>query len=355
MILVRPKAFPLDRPVGCPRPATKAVPDVASKLHRLGDDGIVLDGLFTDIVGCAEEEWCLLVDEVADDNCTPSPCYCGRAAGPRYKWGEILHNCNGDLGRDDDIGLGFTLLAKYFSELAGIISGVARRGVITPACQTTFAAITLAMRKPRGTLAAAICEGSPKWAWRCAGAGYLAVVDQAAIPKLKEWAAEAKESARVRRKKAAAVIEAKWRQWVDEQLANGAGALHRITKRQSLTVDEAVATAHGPSMKIADVLGSDRAVWAAIWGKFNDSAHAPWRTDFDPNASWVATLPRLTAEDLKAAARKFKRRTQLGCDSVHPRAVGWLSNDLLEAIADFFMVLEKKGIWPRAVGTILMS
>ena len=121
MILVRPKAFPLDRPVGCPRLAKKTVPDVACKLGVLADAGLVLDDLFTDILGCAEEEWCLLCDEVIDDSCTPSPSYCGRAAGPRYKWGQILHNCDGSLGRNDDTGLGLTLLAKYFSELAGIL------------------------------------------------------------------------------------------------------------------------------------------------------------------------------------------------------------------------------------------
>ena len=218
-----------------------------------------------------------------------------------------------------------------------------------------FAAITLAIRKPRGVLAVAICEESPKWAWRCAEAGSLVVLDNAAIPKLKEWGAEARERAVARRRKSAADAAAKWRHWVDEQLAKGAGALHRFTKRQGLNADEAVATVNGPSLKISDVLSSDRAVWAPIWGKFDGSARAPWRTDFDPNASWVATLPRLTAGDLKAASSKFKRRTGLGCDSVHPRTIGWLSDNLLNALADFFVVLENKGIWPSAVRTILMA
>ena len=119
MILVRPKAFPLDKPIGCPRPAKKTVPDVACKLDMVDDAGVALDDLFTDIAGCAEEEWCLLCDEVIDDSSTPSSSYCGRAAGPRYKWDQILHNCDGSLGRSDDVGLGLTLLCEILQGTRG--------------------------------------------------------------------------------------------------------------------------------------------------------------------------------------------------------------------------------------------
>ena len=92
--------------------------------------------------------------------------------------------------------------------------------------------------------------------------------------------------------------------------------MHRYTKRQCLVAGEVVAVDLGPSAKLSDILASDRTAWADLWEKFKDSA-APWRTDFNPAASWVATLPRLGAEGLEQASKKFKKRNGLGCDSVH--------------------------------------
>ena len=95
--------------------------------------------------------------------------------------------------------------------------------------------------------------------------------------------------------------------------------------------------------------------WATILEKFRGTASALWRASFIPKDAWVASLPRLTAGDLRAAARKFKRRTGLGCDSIHPCALGWLSDVLSGALADFFMCLESKGAWPAAIRTILLA
>ena len=105
-------------------------------------------------------------------------------------------------------------------------------------------------------------------------------------------------------------------EWVEEQLANGAGALHRYTKRQCLVAGEVVVADFGPSAKLSDILANDRTLWASVWEKFKDSAGAPWRTNFNPAAPWVATLPRLGAEGLKQAAKKFKKRTGI--------SLGWV-------------------------------
>ena len=77
----------------------------------------------------AEEEWCSMCDKIGDDE-EPDPRFWGRAAGPKYKWGQVLPRCDGSLGRNDDVGLGLSYLARLLSEMAAIISSVARRGFI---------------------------------------------------------------------------------------------------------------------------------------------------------------------------------------------------------------------------------
>jgi hypothetical protein len=200
----------------------------------------------------------------------------------------------------------------------------------------------------------------------------------------------------------------RWKQRVDEQLKAGAGALHRFTKRQDLVIDEAAAVHDGldpPSLhrsrptalvgipqntapagdphslpalavglppkwgrergcpqstphlsgSLHDTLGCDKDAWEQIWRTHAGSAKAPWREGFDPNAAFVATLPKITVEDLRAAAKTFKRRTSLGGDSTHPRACGWLSDEVLQGWADLMMNLELVGIRPAQVSIKLMA
>ena len=45
----------------------------------------------------------------------------------------------------------------------------------------------------------------------------------------------------------------------------------------------------------------------------------------------------------------------MGCDSLRPRWISWLTDDLLEGYARLFNVLESRGIWPTAVQTLLVA
>ena len=66
-------------------------------------------------------------------------------------------------------------------------------------------------------------------------------------------------------------------------------------------------------------------------------------------------MPPLTSQVLRSAAKTFKRRIGLGCDSVHPRAFAWLSDAALQGIADLLTAIEELGFWPGTIGHILIA
>ena len=58
---------------------------------------------------------------------------------------------------------------------------------------------------------------------------------------------------------------------------------------------------------------------------------------------------------LREAARTFKRRTGLGCDSIHPRTFGWLTDSALAGVASLLESVEQLGFWPQAIAHILIA
>ena len=54
------------------------------------------------------------------------------------------------------------------------------------------------------------------------------------------------------------------------------------------------------------------------------------------------------------AARTYKERTGLGCDDFRPRWLGWLSTELLSALAGLLMAIEGIGLWPAQLQGILV-
>ena len=56
-----------------------------------------------------------------------------------------------------------------------------------------------------------------------------------------------------------------------------------------------------------------------------------------------------------SAAKTFKSRTGLGCDSAHPRKFGWLSEEVLLGLASLLTMIEDSGIWPEQVSVILIA
>ena len=100
-------------------------------------------------------------------------------------------------------------------------------------------------------------------------------------------------------------------------------------------------------------IDSDREAWKNIWERFKDEAQAPWREQ--AAFHWAAELPRLTGADIARSAKTFRKSTGLGCDTLRPRWLCWLSGELLDVFARFLTAIEKLGRWPDLISVLLIS
>ncbi len=105
-------------------------------------------------------------------------------------------------------------------------------------------------------------------------------------------------------------------EWCKEALSNGAGLAHRWTQVPVEWRPEEVECRRGveagsttnPDALVQHELGK----WAELWRPPGGSQRKP---------RWGPTrhLPRPLVKDVRAAAKKFKKKTKLGVDGIHPR------------------------------------
>ena len=103
------------------------------------------------------------------------------------------------------------------------------------------------------------------------------------------------------------------------------------------------------------MLLNDLRAWREVWHKYDRLAAAPWRGAPICDISWAAPLEEITVEDLISVAPTYRRRTGLGVDCFHPRWFAWLSRPVLEGFVMLLQTLERLGLWPDQVMTILIA
>ena len=86
--------------------------------------------------------------------------------------------------------------------------------------------------------------------------------------------------------------------------------------------------------------------WAALWQE-NCDYDIPWPQD-------IPSLPPLTAQKIRDAAKSFPPDTGVGVDNIAPRALTRLSDEALQSLADILNALERHGTWTAAMGPILV-
>ena len=231
----------------------------------------------------------------------------------QYKWGHVIPPTAEECGRADGFSLGLLWLERRLLELAGILAK-GSRAVVPLAARQQWVIITAVLSRPAGPLAALVESTKDPWQWIALAAGSLALGDTFAVPALRQWAALARAALKARADDTSRASSAGWRKWVQEQLREGAGALHRFVERGVIAPDQAVGcpSDHGPSLSLQNVVDSDKESWSRTWNVFQDSATAPWRDYVDPDANGVERLPPLTATILAEASTTFRRRTSLG-------------------------------------------
>ena len=84
---------------------------------------------------------------------------------------------------------------------------------------------------------------------------------------------------------------------------------------------------------------------------FKETASAPWRLARVDD--WAMARP--TFEEVRRGGASFKENTSVGACSVRPRWLGLLSDELIEIWIDLLMPVERRGMWPSAVITVLVN
>ena len=327
LFLKRPKPLPLDRPAGClakeGERACQVTLDMA--IEATAEQRVPLDAALGETLRVAEAEWC----DIAGFDIPRQQRCVGRGRAPVLKMLPVIPPMPGQgMSRTDDVGLGLNLLLNCWNEMVGILSRSRSTGYVSQAARKRWAAITVQMRSPSGLIAfAAECDS--RWRWKCVSAGLLVAEDFGAIEVLKCVAAEAKTSLQERCKRLSSTARSSWKEWVEEQWQIGAVALHRFTRREDIAPETIIYCPYLPSLALEDRLHAAKEEWAAIWLRFQGVAEAHWRKCPEQLLERSAVLPPLIAQMLRDAAKTFKRRTGLRCDSIHPRSVGWLSDAAL--------------------------
>ena len=125
-----------------------------------------------------------------------------------------------------------------------------------------------------------------------------------------------------------------WKAFVDHQLSCGAGAAHRIAKRDRNVpeVGEVVGKGIFRTISPQAVVDGGAEEWSKIWcrNEMSEDEAAPWRRyqmDGDDQTEDI------TAEMAYKGACSFSNNTAMGMDTVPPRFAACISRELLSAIA----------------------
>ena len=142
-----------------------------------------------------------------------------------------------------------------------------------------------------------------------------------------------------------------WSQFLDDAMEGHASVGHKLSKvpvpwHQGELLHTDGATTTSP---IA-LLDNQRAIWAQQW-----DAHEEPHEEPPPLANTaLALLPRLTLARVRSAALSFKKQTATP-DALHPRHIGYMSDDALQAIILLFALIESVGNFPGALCGIMIA
>ena len=167
------------------------------------------------------------------------------------------------------------------------------------------------------------------------------------------WVKALAKKAQVRRDKQAKVS---WEKWTRQQAKNGGegGMLFSLVKRAKEDPEIAPKCMSSPSLRAEDVVAEDFKQWDALWQKLRDVAQAPWREEGARAEEREEPRAKLDCLVLRRAARTFKPKTATGIDTISPSLFAWLSDTLLQCIAEYLEWLEDEGIWPAQLKEALV-
>ncbi len=136
-----------------------------------------------------------------------------------------------------------------------------------------------------------------------------------------------------------------WRRWLLDGFNAGARNAHRYVRLPVQWRPTEVVTPEG--VRTADpfaVLEDQRAKYSRLWKASDDAGGYRWRER--------TAMPRLKAEELREASRRFRRRTASTFDGFHCRHYALLEDDGLDALAAIIEACELMGRLPPRLGLV---
>ncbi len=163
---------------------------------------------------------------------------------------------------------------------------------------------------------------------------------------------EAMETADARENEHRREIQDSVTAWCREAETNGVGRAHKWTQVPSawrpeavdIRIDGIVATTSNPD----ELVEQERGKWAQLWAPQAAAQSLPeWGT--------VPRLPRPTAREVRAAARRFRRDTGQGADQLSSRDIGELDDTSLELDIEIMICSELIGTVPEALALVIVA
>ena len=337
-----PKAFPRAKPIGCPR--RPVVPKERSAQWAFARDAKLREAgaseAWGSIVAAIEDELCGICDNFdkkykgrhEDTEVVLRPALPRRAAGPR-----------GAMAQSE---FAVVWAMNRLREMAALSDLHARGGVLTGGQWSQWDHLLRKMCSPSAPIASE--EG--RWSslveqLQCHRRQPSALASTLGI--LFNWSVALvtrQEKCRTEQRRRS------WQEWLRAQVAAGAGggALFNFIKRTEADPEIIVRCNGVRSASPQAVLDNDFMVWNGLWSKLAHLGTTPWREQ-GVHAEEGLDLPNLGHEALRTAAKSFRPRTGMGVDALVPTQFAWLSDELLDAVGEFFMALEKAGCWPGQV------
>ena len=318
----------------------------ARKLVLPRSDGSLetIDEQYRAVLQCIEAEVCRRNDLV-DDHGRPLDAFLGRGNGAVFvQRRAIPPRAAGDLGEAANPALAFRWIAARAAEMCHL-------GKV--ACSGN--ALTVNQLTQAGNIVQRFCRRFRLEKGRKELGGKYKELDELLDKALgfslgddpsfwRNLAEEATTRAHISGKRTAEARRRAWKAWVAKSMDKGAGACHAFVRRQLMEADATVGQAHCLDAAPQTVVDHDLVTWREIWERHKETTTAPWRGHADEGSS----LPAVTAQCLRKAARSFKAQTAVGVDGVPPRTVEMLSDELLGVLANLLNSIEESGLWPQS-------
>ena len=369
-VLDQARSFPARRPVTATKaPCEERPAELRALLSSVGeasedkkrfseDQQKDLDEMYSSILLEGERQLCDLFDCVNPDGGYDQR-FLGRGAEVTTRMRRAVPKQAGQNGTAGLEVRGLQLLANRFRELAGVLKAE-KRGETDPILRARrrkhFTDVQASLRRTRGDLSSFLgtTTGS-SWSSKVDVAAAVDASSWQVGPVLMKWSLQARELAKEQAALEKSTGLKSWWRWVDDQLRAGASALHKLTKRAIVADPQPVDSTSGLSLDPQLMVQAEHGKWSKVWLKFQGVASAPWRTFRNwEKLTWAPELPPITTSMLREVAKSYKEFTGRGSEGIHPRWIGWLSDPLLELIADLLMMLEAGGYWPEQLEALVV-